>query len=214
MSLSMICQSIKEIILLGVSVGMLYVALEGLHVWKRQLVGKDEYDLAKKLMFNFYQYREAMSMVRHPAVWAFEYPKDEGQELQWQDSSVRHKGLIHAYGKRWEKLGEIKALILTAILESQVLWGDDLRKICDKIFKLEHEIYVEISFYLQKMDPEQKIEDKCDLKKIYDSQDENKDYFRLKFAPLLKEVEDYLLPKIRNFYKGRKDWQSWTINRR
>jgi hypothetical protein len=49
-----------------------FFAIKGLNTWRKQLIGKRRIEVAEAALVAAYNAREAMSMIRHPAVWAGE----------------------------------------------------------------------------------------------------------------------------------------------
>lgn len=157
-----------------------YVGIKGLSAWKAQLKGNQDYNLAKSLMFSVYKYQEAMNHLRSPAIWASEYPNFSPEELQMPQNVKRFKEVSHAYQKRWEKVGEIRPSIFEQTLEGQVIWGEEIRHLVEDLLKLEKKVMFALSNYLEVMNPDchDGARDKDDGKWMYDSQDDEKDFYR------------------------------------
>lgn len=188
---------LKEIVTICATCVAACVALSGLHTWKNQIKGRDHYDLAKKLLFHTYKYKEAVFALRHRTFTAGEYPKLDPQDIHRSEDARRYSNMLHAYERRWERVEEIKPHIYEAILESQVIWGDDLRDIYDKIFKIENELRLEISLFLKEIEPESFGKYEPNKKYITDTFNDD-DIFRQKFNPLLVKIENYIKPKLKS----------------
>lgn len=197
---------VKELGLAIITWGGIYATIYGVSSWKKHLVEKDQYELAKRLLLCTYKYKEQMASLRNPMVSVSEYSERKFENENITTSTDEHKkyeNLIDVYRHRREKLLDIKHNILDAVYESQMLLNHDIKDIYDDIFKLEFEIKMEINKYLLSMEPNNVAKESYDSKIIFDSLDENTDYFRSRFNPLLKKVEDHLLPKIQLFHEHR-----------
>lgn len=105
--------------------------------------------------------------------------------------------IAYAYQKRWERVVKIKPKIYEQILETQVVWGDKLKDVYDKIFKLEFKVYLEFGKFIEAKNGSSYEKEKWDSKLIYDLFDDNNDAFRKAFNPLLKQIEEVLKPKLK-----------------
>ena len=111
----------------------------------------------------------------------------------------RFKQISHAYQKRWEKVGDVRPGIFEKTLEGQVLWGDEIRLLVEDLLKLEKNVTFAISNYLEVLnsDCHDSGRDKDDRGWMYDCQDDEKDVYRKPFKEKLKEIEEYLKPKLK-----------------
>lgn len=183
--------NIKDVVtIITLSIGA-YVALQGLHTWRRQLKGSQNYNLAKSMLINLYKYRESLNQFRHPAIWGNEYPKfssEESMKMSPQERSYQEK--THAYQQRWSNVAQIKPVLLENLIESQVLWEQDLGTNFQQLFKLESQLYFAAINYLEAIKPysEQGKIEKSDKDLIWDTLSEN-DPFRVKINEVIHEIE-------------------------
>lgn len=172
-----------------------YVALKGLQTWKKQLKGSQNYNLAKSMLVNLYKYKETINQFRHPAIWGNEYPEFAAEELKKmnaQEKSYQEK--THAYQKRWENIVQVKPLLLENLIESQVLWGQDLQTYFQQLFKLEFQLRTAITNYLQAIKPySTKDNIDKDNELIWDTLSED-DPFRIKLNKVICEIEKQVKP--------------------
>lgn len=99
----------------------------GGNVWKRQLSGKTEYDVALRFLRTVYKLRDAILLVRSPFMSAGEVAHaakesdpsraSEGSPLDWT------KGTAAAYEQRWKSILESVSDIQLVAQEAEVLWG-------------------------------------------------------------------------------------------
>src|SRR4051794_30797021 len=64
---------IKDCVTIIATVTGASVALIGLSAWKRQLRGKENYDLARRLLRAAYSARDAIAMIRSPLITGGEF---------------------------------------------------------------------------------------------------------------------------------------------
>ncbi len=189
---------IKEVVTtvtLGVGA---YVAWSGLSTWKNQIKGGHQYNIAKNLLLNTYYYKEAMFGLRSQVIWNSEYPLIPAAELILKSEfEIKYINVSYAYLKRWERVEKLKPIIYGAILECQVIWGNELRVLYDKIFKLERKVFVEIGLYLDALKNEILDKESVNYKLINDSFDDANDLFRKDFNPLLEQIEKFIKPKLK-----------------
>ncbi len=110
------------------------------------------------------------------------------------------KQISHAYQKRWDNVGGVSPKIFELTLEAQVLWGDKIRQLVEDMLKTEKGVIFAISRYIRALNPDVPKEgltriDYTDW--MYDSGDDGNDIYRKAFIEKLKEVEDYLKPKLK-----------------
>lgn len=191
--------NIKDIVMIfTLSMGA-YVGFRGLQAWKIQLKGNQDYNLAKSMLINIYKYKESMFQLRHPAVWTYEYPEFTREELDKMNHTQKsYREISYAYQKRWERLIKIKPALYEMVLESQVLWGNSLREIIEKLFKLEFQLQSAISNYIEARNPDKNRSDvlKPDSELVFDSLCDD-DSFRVKINEIIKEAEDNLKPRLK-----------------
>ncbi len=68
----------------GAAITGAVVAVKGLGTWQRQLKGQSEYELSRRILVALFKYRDAITGVRHPAMWAYEMsspPEEEATKM-------------------------------------------------------------------------------------------------------------------------------------
>ncbi|MDP3559858.1 MAG: hypothetical protein Q8R79_05895 [Legionellaceae bacterium] len=191
--------NIKDVAtIITLSIGA-YVALQGLHTWKRQLKGSQNYNLAKSMLINLYKYRESIDQFRRPAILGNEYPKfspEESMNMSLQEKSYQEK--THTYQQRWSNLTQVRPILLESLIESEVLWDEDLRTHFKQLFKLESQLYFAAVNYLEAIKPysEQGNIEKSDKDLIWDTLSEN-DPFRVKINEVIYEIEKQIKPYLK-----------------
>lgn len=198
--------AVKDVVLTGAAVVGAYVAVRGLNTWNRQLKGGVEYDLTRRLLRTTYRLREAIKGVRNPVMWAAEMPSPPEEERRSMSrEAIHHYGQGRAYQLRWDKVTEIRNELQTELLEGEVLWGNELHKKYELLFKLQHELFVTIHTYLRATDPgrseqsreatQQVLEKRRDV--MYDLSGESPDEFTQDLAAAIAGIESFLKPHLR-----------------
>ena len=124
-----------------------YVGIRGLSTWERQLKGNAEFEVARTLARATLQLRDAIAVVRSPAMWAFEFP--EGYEALRADRKQRAAALAHGYNNRWKPLAEILLSFDLAALEAEALWGPEIKEACLNLRGCVGKLRVWLDDYLQ-----------------------------------------------------------------
>lgn len=145
----------KDVVLiLGAILGAIF-AFWGLGTWRRQLKGQSEYELSRRILVTLFRYRDAVDSARHPVMWAYELPIPPENELKsMSQEQVRFYGRSKAYQNRWEKVQNQRNALYADLLEAEAVWGSDLNELFNKVFKLEHELFMAIRNHLDLMNPE------------------------------------------------------------
>lgn len=105
------------------------IAVIGLRAWRKQLRGKTEYELARRLLRASLNVRDAIKHVRNPIKWGGEIShslREAGIEIQPNDSQFQAKSEASVYQFRWKKLQEAMSDLEVELLEAEVSWGDDI----------------------------------------------------------------------------------------
>lgn len=196
----------KDLILSGVAITGAVVAIKGLSTWQRQLKGKSEYDLSRRLLVSLFKYRDAINGVRHPAMWAYEMPSppdDKAKDMS--NEEISFYGTSKAYEARWDNVQTERTNLYADLLESEALWGTELKDYFTTLFKLEHELFTYIRNYLTVINPktrdtkrnaiEKHLQKKRDI--MYDDLNEDEDEeFKSEFKAGVYKIEQYLKPKL------------------
>jgi hypothetical protein len=196
----------KDIALTIVGVVGAYVALRGLNTWNRQLKGSAEYDLARRILKVAYRLRDSIKIVRHPVMWPDEMPSPPEEDAKsMTPEQLRHYGLSRAYQARWQKFNDVATDLQAELLEAEVLWGDELRKRFEAVFKLQHELWISVRSFLTLLDPQARPEMKAAVEKrqshardiMYDSLEDGGDEFMNDIVKAIAPIEEYVKPHLR-----------------
>ena len=117
---------IKDIVISIAAATTAFVAYKGLEKWQKELSGKANFDTARSLIRATYKLRDEIEYARSPFIPAGEFPKDY-DPLNKTDKS-RGDAFAHVYGKRWEHIAEAIQEYDAFILESEALWGAQIKE--------------------------------------------------------------------------------------
>jgi len=140
---------IKDIVVALVAIIGSGVAVIGLSTWRRQLEGTAQYELARRLLKEVYQFREALQSVRFPfiAVKEMELSDDEGPPPA-NDKDRRNRELAKAYQNRYDRVYDARNALEATLLEVEVLWGAELVEKVKKLYSWDGELYGAIMDHL------------------------------------------------------------------
>lgn len=198
---------LKDIVLSGAAITGAVVAVKGLGTWQRQLKGQSEYELSRRILVTVFKYRDAINGVRHPAMWAYEMPSPSEYEAKiMSQEQIRFYGTSKAYQARWDKVQIEKTSLYADLLESEAIWGNELKNLFKKVFDLEHELFTRIRYYIELINPDTDVASKeairnIDKKKrdiMYDNLSEEPDEYKRELISAIEDVEKYLKPKLRH----------------
>ena len=123
--------SLTDLITAIAAAGGLIVAILGLSTWRKQLHGTYEYDLARRLMLEVYQLRDALRSTRNPFLSASEADEDDTEDT-WE---------VSTYSKRWESVREVINQFKITSLEAEVVWDDATKQLNKNMDRLIRELY-------------------------------------------------------------------------
>jgi hypothetical protein len=113
-------------------------AILGLSAWKKQMKGKTEYELARRLLHGLYNIRESIAEVRYPYIASDEYIKSlqdqfDKQNIDPQNPKFEGMKKEAIYKSRWPKLLNVYKDYMVDVLEAEAIWGKDARQVLEKI---------------------------------------------------------------------------------
>ena len=196
---------IKDLVLLSAVITGAIVAVKGLGTWQKQLKGRSEYEISRRILVTLFKYRDAINGVRHPAMWGYEMPlPPESEAKEMSSEHLQHYGTSKAYQKRWDKVEEQRTTLYADLLEAEAIWGAKLQDLFKVLFKLEHELSIRIRHYLELINPDtnqnkkdaiMRIDDKSrDI--MFDMLGEEPDEYKQDILDAISPIELYLKPKL------------------
>jgi len=139
---------LRDIIVAGSAVFAAYTAFKGLNVWKQELKGRSEYQIAKDTLRAVYKVRDAFIHVRHPATFSHDYP--EGMTDKWGrlKGACSYKGLKYVYETRWKFMEEAFFELEDRNSEALVEWGFGKREYIVALRQCRSKLLMAIEYHL------------------------------------------------------------------
>lgn len=196
--------AIKDIVVGLAAAAAAFFAYLGLNTWRKELKGKSEYELAKRVLKSVYRVREAFMHVRNPAIYQYEYPEDMRNHHGHLKPEHNYDGTTHVYEKRWEKMHEAFKELEEAHLEAQVEWGPKHQNVIVKLRVCRATLLTAIQQMLdRKKDPHQeprKSEEIAEERSVLEhlGTDSKHDKFTPQIEEALNEFEKWLRPHIKH----------------
>lgn len=196
-------QLVTDVIVAAAALGGVIIAGLGLHTWKSEMRGRDEYDLARRILTAVYKVRNVTRHVRESAMHSGEWRDRPGRnstdsitnpiETDWEDTA-------YAYQRRLDGLrAELDRLDL-ALLEAEALWDDLLKRPSEEIQKCCRELAGAIRRYLRARMPNTRYTYSAEEMKSIEAivwQDDEEDLFFTRVAAAVMDFESALEPYLR-----------------
>ena len=133
------------------------VAILGLRTWRKQLRGKTEYELARRLLRNVYRVRDAIRIVRNPFVSSAETVQamreaeidiEAFDPLNTQHTALSQQAVRQ---RRWKGIQEAFTELDVDALEAEVIWGHDIAEHLQPLRQHTSTLYANIQRYLRNL---------------------------------------------------------------
>ena len=119
---------LKELALLVFAGVGTYVAWQGLKIWKKQHAWLEDNKLAKEFYTNLYKLKDAITWARNPLITSAEFEKAMPPNEDTKKRNERYDEIYAVYSKRWNVVVDAQQAIYPQIIESEVLWGGELKE--------------------------------------------------------------------------------------
>ena len=182
------------------------VATLGLNAWKKQLRGKTDYELARRLLRAVYKVRDFIPQVRSPMI--FDGEKDEAiGEAKLSPEALKENYAAQSsyavYRKRWSKLLEAVGDLDVELLEAEVSWGKPIKDKVDSLKKLVALLRWSIQVHLSQKQQPQLHPSKEQLNEVnrvlFDLSEEAKpDSYSLELDKAVGAIEMLLQPHLKS----------------
>ncbi|MNP01034.1 hypothetical protein D3C76_928360 [compost metagenome] len=196
--------SVLGTVVSAIGVGLAaWVGFSGLATWRRQNKGTSDHDLSRRLLMDLYRLRDAIGHARNPVIFGgVGGDEDQAQGLNFLQLSYRNT--VRSYEKRFSLIDEVRVRLNTSLLESEAVWDEEVKSRFSPIFKLQHELFLNVRAYLITINPDEDDERVRVYQKIlrerrdvlYEFPLEGEDVFKVELDAALSHVEDYLRPKL------------------
>jgi hypothetical protein len=191
---------IKDVCIAIGLVGALIVAILGLRTWWRELKGKTEYDLARRILTTAYKMRNAIQRVRNPFMSVSE--RGSATRAEKLPGGFKNEDMAKEYRARWDPVYQALVQLDEAAAEAEALWGPKINealkplKECSKELLLnlnQHLMRCAIQSYRESLNQEQM--QKID-RVIYSVDGPGKDEFHRRLSEAVKRIEGMLKPHL------------------
>lgn len=95
-----------------------------LRTWRHELRGRNEYDLARRILTNVLHVRNSIEVIRNSTI---EWLEDRTTLVE-EVKSTNHGELTYADQQRRAKFYETETELRVNLIEAEVLWGDMLKE--------------------------------------------------------------------------------------
>ncbi len=180
------------------------VAFTGLRTWRKELHGRNEYEVARKLLRAVYGLRNAFNTMREPIMTSAE--KAAALDAAGVDpctidrADFSGEGTKAAYAARWNKLVDAWERMEVEAREAQVLWGDrpELNEAITEFKKLIRRLKNVVDALVFEPYDELNVEEKKAFRAdLYDRMKEGEDEFTACVNRTVEKVENVVRRHIR-----------------
>ena len=129
MEFAEIIKIIKDICLAIAACTTATVAILGLRNWSRELKGKAEFDVARKLIKSTYNLRDGIVRFRSPFITTGEFPSTYKGQLGNHSAEEEGQAYAKVYGDRWEaNISEAIQEFDSNSIEAEAFWGQKIKE--------------------------------------------------------------------------------------
>lgn len=162
--LSQWLSDVGQIVLAGSAAIGAMAAWKGVSTWRRELKGRTEYDLARRVLTGVYRVRDAVRHVRSPMMLSSEYLDRPGRKPDAQQADAAD--YKYAYGQRWSRIQDAMTNLEVDLLEAEAIWHDELRECSEQLKSCFRELFTSLWSYLRSKYPDSWWEVSADPKFI------------------------------------------------
>ncbi len=171
------------------------VAIIGLQTWRKQLVGKNEYELAQKLLRAVYKIRGAVFHVRNPYMSPGEIGqamKEENIERDITNPDIHAKYETAVYQHRWIHIQDAFSELEITMLEAEAIWGSKVSDSFRRLKEIVGELYANVQTHIRQTHDYENYRYKPELIEtadsiIYGFNDTGNDEFTRKLLASIRE---------------------------
>lgn len=153
---NMLLSNIKDVVVSVSAILTAIVAYKGFSMWRIQLKGKNEYQLAKNILQKSYEFQETLKQVRSPFIAVGELKKrkeimdldeDETKYENEEEASILDQSF--AYFERFKKLQPITTNLRVLKYEAAALWGKEKVREIEMLIGKERELFLAYDMYFR-----------------------------------------------------------------
>jgi hypothetical protein len=198
--------SIAKDILTGVAaLTAAIVAVLGLQAWKKQLKGKIEYELARRVLRAAFNVRDAIRFARNPFQMGGEIEravKEAGIDIDPDSAAFRAKSQAAVYQGRLKKVDQTMSELEIELTEAEVSWGHEIKNRVKPLRECIGKLVSQIWLYTYNLEHPEDKSDTNERKTIRDviylqSEDPNKDTFATEVNKAVDNIAEFLTPHLK-----------------
>lgn len=151
--------TIVDVVTAFLGAAAVWFAWGGLTTWRKQLKGTTEYEVARRLLHSTLKVRDNIKHARNPAIFGGELHnalsefKIEGDSL----TASQYDKNRAVYGRRMEYVDASVTELTTALTEAEVLWGIDVHKAFDPLFKSVNDLRRAVILFIRWSMPDRQV---------------------------------------------------------
>jgi len=196
----------KDAVTAGAAITAAVVAVLGLRAWRKQLLGKTEYELARRYLRAVYQVRDSIRSLRNPVGSAEEISQAFKESAILPptpgDSEYNFKLEQALYNFRWKRINDAFSDLDVEILEAEVSWSVDAASAIVPLRTCRRKLFTATRRHLNRLHPRQRLnaaEDEEIDRIIYDaySDDPSLEDFTNEVKQAVEVVERFLKPHLK-----------------
>lgn len=201
---------VKDIITALSALTVAVIATLGLQTWKKELKGRTEYELARRLLRAVYKARHAIHLVRNPFMYAGEIIQSlQEANIQVDQHDQRYNAISHraVYMRRWQKVEDALTELQLDTFEAEVIWGQEASEKMRPLRKNVSTLFANIQLYLRQLeeppgytlDSETSFQRRQEIERViyYDlGEDPTRNSFTVEITESVTQIEEYLRPHL------------------
>jgi len=181
------------------------IAIQWLNTWKKQLKWNAEYETARKTLHLIYKIRYGVETIRAPFMSVYE------MQVKWDfknasEREIRAAWVKEAYIKRSVLLNETKNKLFVDILEAEVLWWREIKKLIYDLIYEVRKLEIAISNHIEILNNKEydydeywkkRSQEVCEIiyaKSLNWIEIIEEDKYALNLEEKIKFIENYLKP--------------------
>jgi hypothetical protein len=182
------------------------IAIIGLRSWKKQLKGRTEYDLARRLLKAVYRVRDEIEALRMPLIYVGEVRQglnDIGINAERNEKHYGGRAESLVYQSRWRRLHVALSDLQVELLEAEVSWGDEIMKRQDLLRECVASLFLNVYRRLWQIDDSRMYEVDSETQKeidriLYKSiSNPEADPFGDEIKRSIEHIEEYVKPYLK-----------------
>jgi hypothetical protein len=133
MEILAIITAVKDVLLGGAATATAIVAVVGLQNWRRELKGRTEFETAFRFIKSAYKLRDELHICRSPLIRMHEFPEGYVGSKTQNTAEENAQAWAYVYKHRWEPVWSAVQDFDAHTLESEALWGSDMKERAQKL---------------------------------------------------------------------------------